>query len=155
VTKAASSQAIARVQRFFPNVRVVRDAETSVQIEVTDRDTKVPGRGDFKNCAIAVACKRSMHLDGAIVARSTMYTVKGNVATRYKVPERAAREIVAFDRGGKFAAGVYELQPFVGASLLGKGRRGGQKWKHGAGRKIQHRHFTTGIRSVLGAFEKS
>jgi hypothetical protein len=39
-----------------------------------------------------------------------VYLIKGKKATRYILPASTQKEIIAFDRGGKFMPGTYTLQ---------------------------------------------
>src|SRR6267143_179111 len=97
------------VNKFFPKVTKVRDATSNIEIEVTKTDQNIAKKMKHDECAMAVACKRKMHLDGVIMAISTAYLIKDNVATRYKVPISVGREITSFDRGAPFAVGTYKL----------------------------------------------
>lgn len=121
------------VQKFFPHVTVIQDAVECVEIEVTKRDDKTATKKDHKTCAMAVACKRKLGLDGVLISVNTAYLVKGNIARRYKLPESVAREVVSFDRGGGFAPGQYKLSRVpkslrLGAKKpvkVGRGKTGG------------------------------
>jgi len=106
-------KALAIVQQFYPDVKYIRDATKSLEIEVTDRDCQTAAVKKHRDCALAVACKHMATVDGAIVATSAAYLVRGDTATRYKVPASVAREIVSFDRSGEFYPGTYWLdKPF-------------------------------------------
>ena len=102
--------AIQIVNKYFPDVTHVEDAKCTARIEVTNRDMSTALRKTHKTCAMAIACKRKMDLDGVIISVHTAYLVKGNRAVRYELPQRVAREIISFDRGAKFYAGDYELK---------------------------------------------
>ena len=104
-------KALSIVQRFYPDVKRVKDASSSLRIEVTTKDTQSPGVKQHKDCALAVACKKMNEVDGAIVSISTAYLIKGDVAIRYRIPVSVAREIVSFDRRGGFEPGEYYLDP--------------------------------------------
>lgn len=99
------------VQRFFPNVQTVKPAPQSVQIHVRSRDCTGAQTKAHDACAMARACKRDLHLDGAVVSLGAAYLIRGIRATRYVVPQAVSREIVSFDRGSGFQPGVYTLNP--------------------------------------------
>lgn len=97
------------VQKLFPQVRHILEARKSIRIQVTDRDTKSASVKNHKECALAVACKRMLPIDGVIISRSVAYAIVGDKATRYMLPQSASREIVSFDRGSGFYPGTYQL----------------------------------------------
>jgi hypothetical protein len=139
------------VQRFFPSVTRVVDATAHAMIDVTKADANSRAVRDHGACAMAVACKRKLHLDGVVMSRSVAYLVKDRQAVRYRVMQHLTRELVAFDRGGTFEPGTYALRKPEAERALGA-RRGGvataspKKKKKRAGL----RHFTGHIRTALG-----
>jgi hypothetical protein len=138
------------VKKFFPKVSEVVDATKDVTIEVTKRDQSIAHAREHSSCAMAVACKRALALDGVIISISAAYLVKGEQATRYAVPEQVRREIVAFDRGASFAPGDYRL--ITPNHPVGKARSPGDNGTHsGNGKATPPKHFTEGIRAVLGS----
>lgn len=140
--------AISMVNKFFPNVRSVVDAKRNVEIRVLGKDCNTASVKNHKQCAMAQACKRQLGIDGAIISVGTAYTVQGDKATRYRIPERVSREIIAFDRNGGFMPGVYKLDKPTGGQKLGRvvGKPTGRKHPH----KTSMRHFATnGIRATL------
>jgi hypothetical protein len=137
------------VQKFFPKVTSVSDATSNVTIEVTERDERGSQKRDHNHCAMAVACKRAMHLDGVVIAICTAYLVKGTKATRYHVPMSVQREVVAFDRGAHFASGEYTLLKPDKNHLIGKA--GGNGAKRNTAKMAAPKHWTEGIRTVLGS----
>lgn len=144
-------KAIEIVQRFYPQVTSVKDAKRSLQINVSEADCRSPGVKKHKSCALAEACKSMREIDGAIISISAAYLIKGDTATRYKVPVSVSREIVAFDRSGGFEPGEYWLdkpQNKLG-SPEGSGSR--QRRKKPIPKKTGFRksHATQGIRTDL------
>lgn len=143
------------VQQVFPNVTKVVDATKDTQVEVTKRDTNSATVRNHKACAMAVACKRKMDLDGVIMSVSTAYLIKDNKATRYKVPPSVAREIVAFDRNASFEPGEYKLTAISETAKIGIPR--GPAPKSGGSRNgnlaKRFRHKTGEIRASLGSKE--
>ena len=143
----ATSRQILRAHGFKNVTRVV-DASKRVQIEVTKGDVSASARKSHRGCAMAVACKRKLQLDGVIMSRSIAYLIKDKVATRYTVPATLAREVVSFDRSGIFEPGSYHLSK--PEQILG--RRGG-KTVHGTPKKSLEgmRHITANVRTSLGS----
>jgi hypothetical protein len=145
----AGANALKIVRKYFPNVNHVDDADEVLMIDVTESDDKKAAKMDHTGCAMAVAMKREMHLDGVIMAVTTAYIVKGDRAIRYRVPPRVSREIVSFDRGGHFAPGPYKLDPPDPWHRLGttSTRSYGPK----TGVRPRAHLLTQGVRSALGA----
>jgi len=144
------SNALKTVQKFFPGVRTVVDSTAPAVIEVRATDANPRAAKNHEACALAVACKRSMNLDGVIIARSTAYLVKGRKARRFKLPPSTAREVVSFDRGAGFAPGTYILSAVPKQARLGE-RRGSDTEKRGYNKSSsKFRHLTANIRTVLG-----
>lgn len=135
------------VQRMFPQVTEVVDAKRARRIEVAASDLKRATVKSHKACAMAVACKRKLSLDGVIMGRKTAYLIRGKKATRYAVPESVAREIIAFDRGATFEPGIYRLVPH--ARPLGTEKADGPRLSVGTPRRYMH--TTTGVRALLGS----
>ena len=141
------------VQQFFPQVTSVVDAVRPTLIEVTNKDANPRAAKNHAECALAVACKRAMNLDGVIIARSVAYLVKGRKARRFMIPPSTAREVVSFDRGAGFAPGTYLLSAIGKNKRLGE-RTGTAKDKGtGNGKPKQFRHVTANIRTVLGGVD--
>jgi hypothetical protein len=96
--------------------QLVSNAAQTLRLTVTAADVK---KGVAKNpdaCAIAVAAVRQ--IPGCTAAKVHKSVLMANTPVsgkpkwrRWKVPEYATREIVAFDRGGRFVPGDYEFQP--------------------------------------------
>jgi hypothetical protein len=144
------SRALSIVQKYFPNVQSVEEADKPIHVEVTKQDSNSAAVRNHEGCAMAVACKRKMKADGVIVSIGTAYIVKGNKAYRYRVPPSIQREIVSFDRNAGFAEGEYELATTLPSMKLGEERppKGPEKR---TGKPLKFRHETSGIRTVLGS----
>lgn len=136
------ASALTIVQKVFPNVTRVVDATKDSKIEVTKRDTTSATVRNHKACAMAVACKRKLDLDGVIMSVSTAYLIKGDKATRYHVPPSVSREIVAFDRDAVFEPGDYNLKAICETQKLNtqRGGSGAKSVKNGGlAKRFQHR----------------
>lgn len=141
IERVNRNSALGIVQRYHPEVTKVMDAKRSIEIGVTEAD-RSSGKGKEPGaCALAKACKRSY--DGAIISVGVIYLVKGKKATRFRVPERVAREIVLFDRGHDFAVGQYKLRAPGSGERLGE-RKNKPPHRKTNGRRAHHK--TTGIR---------
>lgn len=103
-TKKAE-RVLKRIQKQFPHVTNVRDAENNIRIQVTKKDSASGRRKDPNQCALARACIRTKHADGAIIGVGYSYIIKGTTATRYKTSVGVGREITSFDRHHDFAPG--------------------------------------------------
>ena len=139
------------VQKFFPSVTMVVDAERGAKIEVTPLDAKSKGVKDHAECAFAQACKRQMRLDGVIISRSVAYLVKGKMARRFLLPSSVSREVVSFDRGAGFEPGEYLLSPISPARKLGRSTSESTAPRSGNGKPKKFRHLTANVRAVLGS----
>lgn len=145
---AKGRNAVTAVRKFFPKVSKVVDATQAIEINVKNRDCNSAEVKNHNECAMAKACKRQLHIDGAVISVGTAYLVKGDTATRYRIPERISREIIAFDRNGGFMPGQYKLKNPTGRQRLGQnfGTKTGTKHPH----RKSLRHFSTaGIRTTL------
>lgn len=145
-----SKYAVNLVRKYFPNVKEVRDAEQDLDIDVTATDLASAKRKSHSNCVYALACKRSLNLDGALFSRSIAYLVVGESAIRFQVPTRVRTELISFDRGAAFTLGTYTLNKVGKAHKLGKGHAKDRFLTSYGPRK--HKHFVLpGVRAVLGA----
>jgi hypothetical protein len=141
------------VKARFPNIKNMRDATEPLRIEVLDQDVRASkdSRKNHTRCVVATATCRQEGLntvfDGVLVARSTCYIVRGNVATRYHLPQSVVREIVCYDRGGPFMPGQYQLSVPTAPREHGKRRK---PTSAGGYRRVPGiRHTTTGIREAV------
>jgi hypothetical protein len=150
------SSALLTVRKFFPNVKVVRDAKFNATVEVTAQDVSSSKKKKHAECAMAVACKRKFHLDGVIISKSIAYLVKSNKARRFQVPESIAREVVSFDRGSGFTPGKYSLSAPCESNTLDarERRRKEDKRKNHQGkskRPTRMYHRTENVRMSLNS----
>lgn len=145
------TRALKTIQRFFPKVDHVEDATKPLVIEVTKKDNESAAVKKHDGCALAVACKRKTKSDGVIVGTTTAYIINGHEAIRYKLLGTTTREIVSNDRGAGFDIGVYPLKVPTAANRLGV-KRGKDPVNKGTGKNgAKFRHYTSGIRTVLGS----
>jgi hypothetical protein len=144
--KKKKSHALTIVQKFFPHVTEVVDANHPLEVEVTQKDSDQSRKKNHAHCALAQACERKLHADGAIVSIRAAYVIKGNKAVRYRVPEATAREVISFDRNAGFQPGAYRLTAPNPSNKLG--RMTGTHKVTGTRPKHQ-RHMTQNVRANL------
>lgn len=149
---AKGKSALSIVRKYFPSITRVTDARDSLDVEVLAKDCKSGKAGEVNDCAMARACKRQF--DGAIISKAIAYLIKGNVATRFRVPSSLQREIVSFDRNHDFRPGSYYLaKPYTTEKLLWRrDARSGTTSPIGSPDKpvkvVRRSHKTDGLRSL-------
>jgi hypothetical protein len=149
--KPYGRSALAIVQKFYPNVTKVVDATKDLKVEVQSRDISNVNRRKHNKCVFAEVCKREDIADGVVVALKTVYVVHGDTAKRYRQNESTAREIIAYDRGGSFAAGKYVFKAPAAYDKLenipskSKSRRDRKNPKF---KKAGFRHITAEVRRL-------
>lgn len=127
----------------------VRDAKESVTIKINAADVKNGNRKDAGGCAAALACKRQFHATDARVHIGRIYIKQDKEWVRYVTPESLRTEIIAFDRGGEFFPTEHKLRKVPPADMLGKRRKGSNRWKRGPHKtKAKHpaRYICAGVR---------
>src|SRR4051812_14100150 len=104
----------------------VVDAKRKVKIHITPIDV---AKGQTKNpssCAAARACVREQLCSDARVHIGRTYLKSGDGRwVRFKTPQSLRSEIVAFDRGARFAPGVYTLSPLCVSERAKRGKATG------------------------------
>lgn len=139
----------------FPKVSKIKDANNSIWVNVTKKDSDTGRKKDGSDCALARACVREFSADGAVINIGTSYIIKGNTAVRFRTSQAVGREITSFDRNAGFEPGNdYLLAAPTPTSRLDAPRRG-EFYKKGDGdkkpaRQAVHRHTTENIRVSSG-----
>ena len=88
----------------------VKDAKKSIRLEIMREDIVNARKKDSTCCAVAKACKRGLSVKAVKVHLTRLYlNTDGKCFTRYIVSGAMRSEIIAFDRGGKFQPGMYNL----------------------------------------------
>jgi hypothetical protein len=144
-----SRGALRIVNKFFPYVTKVRDAKEDFQVEVTAEDNEQANVKDHSSCAMAVACKRSQDIDGAVISTSIGYLIDGETAFRFRVPQSVSREVVSFDRNGGFLPGSYTLIAPEKGHRLGEHYKENKPKRRHAKHRRRTRHVTQGVRASL------
>ena len=104
----------------------VVDATEPLVLDVVKGDIHERGRRDPECCALSEACKRTLGVPRAIVYRSRLYIQQGDCFVRYELPQAAAAEVRAFDRGSGFTIGEYRITP-----VAPRDQRGKHLWDYG------------------------
>lgn len=131
------------VRNFYPEVDSITDSKSNLDITISTQLANSKAIKQHNKCVVAEACKKEKNFDGAVVALTKVYLVKGNKAIRYDVPESLEIEIKAFDKGGRFAPGEYRLEkPY---HKLGT-PRAPMKVRTVTGATKKYRHITKDVR---------
>lgn len=104
-------------------------------IDISKADVKVP-----EKCAAARAIVRECHALEARVHLGRVY-VRSNKSNwqRYETPKSLRSELIAFDRGGTFQPGTYELIPLKSSKHPTGERQGGKDNPKQKRRKVPYR----------------
>lgn len=120
--EAPGTRLLRMLKSHFPTVQTVVDATEPVRVTVTPKDISAAVKKKHNACVLAKACQRDLGATAAMISATRAFLVYGDRAVRYCLAEDTAREIIAFDRGGKFMPGTYTFQKPAGASRLGQKR---------------------------------
>ncbi len=128
--------------------KTVQDAKKPMHITITREDVRAGAKKDASDCAAAQALMRQEHCQAARVHASRTYIKKGGKWTRYATPPALRSEVVAFDRGGKFEPGEYQLVPVSESQKRGmRSLRQSLAPKYqGPPKQKRKNHITTGVR---------
>lgn len=132
----------------------VADAEAPLPLKITKADVRQGALKNATSCAAARALCNAGFTEARVhVARTYVKTKKGNWL-RYSTPPALRAEIIAFDRGGTFEPGEYQLSPLqpserveARAKMGGRGRKYRKTKEDRIDRPKRKNHVTTGIRS--------
>jgi len=86
------------------------NATKKVKLVISVTDVKRGATKDPAACAAALACKRQMHSTEARVHIARTYVKVDDKWLRFRTSDALRNEIIAFDRGGTFEPGEYELE---------------------------------------------
>lgn len=94
------------------NGKKVVDATKRAKIHITQRDATDGANKNPSSCAAARAAKRDIpECISARVHIGRVYIETPKKWIRFQTPKSLRTEIIAFDRGGSFQPGDYELTP--------------------------------------------
>jgi len=129
--------------------QVVGNAAAPIRLEITEKDIRDGAPLNPNACAIALAAQR--HISGVTAAKAHLgciYLCIRGKWRRFKTSGALGREITAFDRGGKFFPGTYELVP---PPVVAKRKRTSSS---GRSRRFKFKpHRTEGVRDTAHANE--
>lgn len=125
----------------------VSNAAAPIRLTITSKDIRDGAPLNSNACAIALAATR--HVAGVTAAKAHLgciyLMIRGNWR-RFKTSGALSREITAFDRGGKFWPGDYDLLPVPVSSLVKRKRPSSS---NGARRHRRSKpHHTEGVRET-------
>ena len=113
--------------KSIDNIPII-DAKHPVVLHITKNDCKNADPKEPASCAAARTIKRELKAIDCRVHLGRIY-IRRNEGNwqRYKTPKALRTEIIAFDRGGAFEPGDYELLP---CKTNGKSQGTKPKFKH-------------------------
>lgn len=89
----------------------MQDSTTHIKIVVTNDDVVRAQKANSKHCALARSALRLPGVNAAYFFRQIAFIEYPDAMVRFQLPPSVQKEIVAFDRAGVFAAGIYQLSP--------------------------------------------
>lgn len=102
------------------------DAKRPLTLTITETDIAKANTKAPNGCAVARACARQLHVKEARVHLGRIYLrTNDSNWVRYQTPNRLRSEIIAFDRGGRFAAGDYHMRQIAPSQRANGKRQGG------------------------------
>lgn len=128
----------------------VKDALRAITLEIDRKDISSADRKKPETCVAAAACHAHLgkvkdvrvHLSRIFILRE-----KAEFWERYETPKALRAEIIAFDRGGRFMPGTFELRPPVSYRRKGGAKKtAGDRGKAASNRAKALRHMTIGVR---------
>lgn len=128
----------------------VKNGKQSILIHIDTPDIKKSIAKDPQKCPAATACYRELGCTDARVHVSRTYLRFNGHYARYHTSKRLRSEMIAYDRGGKFMPGTYELLKMQPSKSTGK-RQGSNKVKLTKAQKVKnkkHGFRTANVRPV-------
>ena len=128
----------------------VGNAALPIRLTITPRDIRDGAPLNPNACAIALAaCRHVKGVSAALAHLGCIYLCINGQWRRFKTSGALGREITAFDRGGKFYPGEYDLLPVTVARLVKRRVRSSGN----GSRRVKRRkpHHTEGVRDTAHA----
>src|SRR5262245_59908909 len=91
------------------NGKKIVNARKPLAIADEERHVKRGKTNSPEGCAGALACRELPGVQSAHVHVRRVYLEYPDRVVRYQAPQRLRTEEIVFDRGGKFAPGIYTL----------------------------------------------
>lgn len=104
----------------------VVNARQRVTLRISAKDARTGASKDPGACAAAKAAMREIPnctMARIHLGRAYLFDNKTDTWKRYKTTDALRSEIIAFDRGGKFEPGTYDLRPLSPSDLEPKPRK--------------------------------
>lgn len=131
----------------------VEDAKNPITINISQLDIPRSKAKNPEACVAANACKRVLGAEEARVHLSRVFLRMPGAKKwlRLKTPAALRGEIIAYDRGGRFATGEYKLDPLSASDKPAYHRkRNDKRARHDLGKKTGKKrrkmHFVEGVR---------
>jgi hypothetical protein len=124
----------------------VKDSRKRLTIHITKNDVE---KGDVKDpgaCAAARCIKRELGVKDVRVHIGRTYVDMGDHWLRYRTSKGLRTEIVAFDRGGSFEPGEYDLVQIPPQDQFDHKRKKAPGPKIARRKIARHIHVTAGVR---------
>jgi hypothetical protein len=128
----------------------VSNAAMPIRLTISEQDIKKGAPLNPNACAVALAaCSKVKGVTAAKAHLGCVYLMLNGQWRRYRTSEALTREIVAFDRGGRFWPGEYDLLPVPIAAVIRR-IRGEQPRRSSSSKRSKRRkpHHTEGVRET-------
>lgn len=126
----------------------VMNASKRVTLTISEADARTGASKEPNACAAAKAAVRGIPncIEARIhIGRAYLFDDKKNKWVRYKTSDALRSEIIAFDRGGSFEPGEYDLIPLAPSDLVKKRDRP-SKGVGGTPKAHRRLHVVKGVR---------
>lgn len=106
------------------NGKPVVAAKRRLTLHISAADVRKGNTKDPGACAAALAAIREVpNCVAARVHLGRVYLLQKDKWLKFKTPDALRSEIIAFDRGGKFQPGEYDLRPLSPSDLVKKKKK--------------------------------
>jgi hypothetical protein len=114
-------------RNFAKNIagKPVVNAHRKITLHISAKEANAGASKEPGSCAAALAAIREIPnctMARVHLGRAYIFNKTKEHWVRYKTTDALRSEIIAFDRGGKFEPGEYDLRPLSPSDLAGKGK---------------------------------
>jgi hypothetical protein len=126
----------------------VINAKRAITLNIIKNDIAKADPKEPADCAVARACRRELHAKEVRVHLGRVY-LRSNESNwvRYLTPKAMRAEIIAFDRGGSFEPGEFQLAPPPPSKQTGKRQSKSNSRKARGSAKRKPYHIITNVRT--------
>ena len=128
----------------------VINAKRRVTLQISAHDARTGASKEPQSCAAAKAAMRGVPncVEAKIhIGRAYLLDKKHDKWVRYKTSDALRSEIIAFDRGGKFEPGEYDLIPLAPSDIKPHSRGRASKGTGGIAKSARKLHLVKGVRN--------